>query len=92
MDSKLLENLAMTIENLTTLMGWCALLNIGLLATSTVGLVVGKRFATSIHSRLFDLDETELAKAYFQYLANYKIATLVFNVIPYIALKLMTTT
>ncbi len=35
------------------------------------------------------MEEADLSKAYFQYLAQYKIATLVFNVAPYIALKIM---
>ncbi len=38
---------------------------------------------------MFGLDEKDLNRAYFQYLAQFKILIIVFNVTPYIALKLM---
>jgi hypothetical protein len=46
-------------------------------------------FITKIHSSLFGLDEKDLGRAYFQYLAQYKIAIIVFNIAPYLALKIM---
>jgi hypothetical protein len=44
---------------------------------------------SSIHSKMFDIDEKELGSKYFDFLSNYKIVTLVFMVAPYIALKIM---
>ena len=70
-------------------LGWCTLLNIGLLAFSTVMLIAMRDPVARFHGRLFQLDPTDLQQAYFRYLANYKLLTLVFNVIPYIALKLI---
>ena len=69
--------------------GWCALLNIGLLSLSTVMLIAMRDRIANFHGRLFRLDPSELQQAYFRYLANYKMLTLVFNVVPYIALKLV---
>jgi hypothetical protein len=43
----------------------------------------------SVHGKMFDIDEKELDTLYFRFLSTYKIATLVFIVVPYIALKIM---
>lgn len=44
---------------------------------------------SSIHSKMFDIEEKELSSKYFDFLSNYKIVALVFMVAPYIALKVM---
>jgi hypothetical protein len=38
---------------------------------------------------MFGLDDTDLSRAYFQYLAQYKILIFVFNLMPYLALRIM---
>lgn len=78
-----------TLEILTTFLGWCSVINIGVLFFSTFMVVLFRDLAVSIHSKMFDLDEAELPKLYFSYLASYKTATLVFNLAPYIALKII---
>jgi hypothetical protein len=79
----------MTIETLTAFFGWCALINIGLMLLTTVTLLVGHESIIRIHSRMFGLEKPELQRAYFQYLAQFKIAVLVFSIVPYIALKMI---
>jgi len=79
----------MTIEALTELLGWASVLNIVVLMLSTVTLIAMRGVISNIHSRLFGLDEQDLGRAYFQYLAQYKIAIIVLNIAPYIALKIM---
>ena len=44
---------------------------------------------TKIHGSMFGLEEVEISRQYFQYLAQFKIAVLVFNLVPYIALRIM---
>lgn len=78
-----------TIEVLTAFFGWCSVFNIGLLALTTVFLLVSKDWVSGIHASLFGLDRAELLPIYFGYLAHYKIAILVFNLVPYIALRVM---
>lgn len=79
----------MTIVELTTFFGWMAAINIGLLLFSTTFLVFCKNFALNMHNKLFGLEKTEINKIYFQYIAHYKILTITFSLVPYIALKLM---
>ena len=79
----------MTTAALTAFLGWASVVNIAVLMLSTVMLIAMRGAISKIHSRLFGLDEKDLGRAYFQYLAQYKIALIVFNIAPYIALKIM---
>ena len=80
----------MTAETLTIFLGWCTVLNSSVLLLSTILLTTLKEPILKIHSRLFGLDEETLSLTYFQYLGNYKIAIFILNLVPYIALKIMT--
>ena len=79
----------MSIAVLTELIGWVAVINIAILLFSTMGVITMRGTITGIHSKLFRLDEKDLGRAYFQYLAQYKIAIIVLSISPYIALKIM---
>lgn len=79
----------MTLDTLTTFFGWMALLNIVFLGLTALLLLAFKNRFAPMHAAMFDLDETEVKRAYFRWLANYKIAALIFSIIPYIALRLM---
>lgn len=81
---------AMTTEVLTTALGWCLAINLVLLGLAAVVVTGFRSLVLHLHGKLFGLSDDDLVKAYFQYLANYKIAIIVFNLVPYIVLKLMT--
>jgi len=78
-----------SLSQITELLGWASVLNISFIIFAAILLVSMKGIIASIHSKMFGIPESELPKIYFNYLANYKIITLVFSVIPYIALKIM---
>ncbi len=79
----------MTTETLTELLGWSSVINIALLFFSTIMVIAIRGTISKIHSSLFGLDEKDLGRAYFQYIAQYKIAIIVLNIAPYIALKII---
>ncbi|MCO1333560.1 hypothetical protein MO867_04320 [Microbulbifer sp. OS29] len=79
----------MTIENLTQFLGWTSIINAIILLLSTLGIVTRKEVITRVHARIFRLNEQDLGRAYFQYLAQYKIFIIGFNIVPYIALKII---
>ena len=78
-----------TIESLTTFFGWCAVINFSVLIIATLSMLALQDMMIRIHSNLFSLREDDLRRAYFDYLARYKIAIFIFNLAPYAALKLM---
>lgn len=77
----------MHLDQLTSFLGWCTLLNIAIFTLATVVIVVFRTFVVGIHSALFGLKHDDLPAMYFQYLGNYKLMILVFNLIPYLALR-----
>ena len=79
----------MTIETMTAFFGWCTVINFGILLASTISLLAFGSFAIRIHSRMFGMDGASLKQAYFQYLAQYKIVTIVLNLVPYLAMKII---
>ncbi|MDR9498217.1 MAG: hypothetical protein RI556_03510 [Hydrogenovibrio sp.] len=79
----------LTMEALTAFFGWSSVINVAILLLSTLSVMAFRGAITGLHARLFGLDETDLGKTYFQYLAQYKIAIIVLNIAPYLALKMM---
>lgn len=79
----------MTIEQLTELLGWASILNMGYLILATILLVLCRPFVTSLHNKLFNIDETELPVIYFKFIANYKLLFVIFILSPYLSLKIM---
>ena len=78
-----------TLESLTTFFAWSSAINLGFLVFASLLLGYARGSIAQIHGRLFGLDEGDLARAYFQYLAQYKTAVFVFNLAPYLALRIM---
>ena len=79
----------MMMEEMIEFLGWCSILNIGLLFVSAGFVIVFRESAVRIHAKLFAMEAEELQRIYFRYLAWYKIAVLIFNIVPYVALKIM---
>jgi len=52
-------------------------------------MIIMRDLAVRIHSRLFRVDPEALPMTYLQYLGNYKIAIIILNIVPYIALRIM---
>ncbi len=79
----------MTLSQLTTLLGWAAVINIIYLALAVVVLWIARKPVVALHHYLFRVSEETLNGVYLSFLSYYKIVTLVFFVAPYIALKIM---
>ena len=78
-----------SLDSLTRFLGWCSVINLGILIFASLAVTLMHGQLLSIHGKMFGLGEADLSRAYFQYLAQYKIAIFVFNLAPYIALKIM---
>jgi len=79
----------MNTETLTTFLGWCTLINAAILLFVALVIVTFRSTIAGLHAAMFGLDEARVSQQYFAYLANYKIALLIFNLTPYVALRLM---
>jgi len=77
------------IELIREFLGWCSVINIGLGLFSVIFMIFLRDPISRIHSKMFNLDEADLSRAYFQFLAQYKIITITFNIVPYLVLRIM---
>jgi len=78
-----------TIDVIREFFGWCSVINMGLLLLLVIIMVSLHDRIARIHAKMFNLDEHHVSRIYFQYLAQYKILIIVFNIIPYFALMIM---
>lgn len=79
----------MEIASLTALFGWMTVINFALLIFSTLMLTVFRRSVIRIHTRVTGLEETALKPVYLYFLGFYKVLIIVFNLVPYLAFKLI---
>lgn len=77
------------LSTLRAVLGWCTLLNFGLLVFVALMLRLVGRSIRQLHARLFGLHEEQLPLVYFQWMAHYKTFVLFFNLMPYLALRLV---
>ncbi len=78
----------MTQEILTAVFGWMTVLNFAILLFSSLMIVTMQDWIAGIHSKMFQMEQAEVKKAYFKFLANYKLLTIVFCLMPWVALKM----
>ncbi|CAA6828204.1 MAG: Unknown protein [uncultured Sulfurovum sp.] len=72
---------------LESFFGWCAVINVGLLLLTLFIIVVFRDAISHLHAQIFKIPKEEVVRAYYHYIALYKIIVIVFNVVPYFVLK-----
>ena len=77
------------IQTITTFLGWCSIINIGILLFVAVWLIAFRDFTRRIHTTMLGVDQDVMDPVYFQFVGNYKLAILLLNVVPYFALRIM---
>ena len=78
-----------SLETLTEFLGWCTVLNLGMLAFTGFLVMAMRDLMTRIHASMFGVSEVDMPSVYFRYMAQYQVGIFIFNLAPYIALKLI---
>ena len=80
-----------SLETLATFFGWCTVINLGiLLAFMLVMSVVNKDgFLVKSSMKIFGNTKEDTCATMFRVFQQYRLLFVVFNVVPYIALKVM---
>ena len=73
-----------SIETAREFLGWCSVINIGMLLLSTLMLTVMRNWIIKIHANLTGVSEAELPRIYLEFLGNYKMLVVVLNLVPYV--------
>ncbi|MCK5595173.1 hypothetical protein KAI19_03245 [bacterium] len=79
----------MTIDILREALGWCAVINIGLLLLWFLFFAFAHNLIYRKHSKWFKIPVETFNTIHYAGIAFYKIAILVFNVIPYFVLRIV---
>ena len=79
----------MTLDNLREFLLWCMVINVGLLIFSSLMILAMRNWVYRLHGKMFRLPEEKVASAMYKFIAFYKILIIVFNVVPYIALRII---
>lgn len=79
----------MSLDQVTEFFKWMTIINIFFLLISTLLVYLLKNFMYKIHGQLFDLTPKQVAVVVYSYLGIFKIFVIIFNLVPYIALRCM---
>ncbi len=79
----------MSLQLIEQFLFWCGLINTGMLMISFIMILFMKRLIFKTHGKMFGLDEDFISKALYTYVGFYKILIFMFNIIPFIAVKII---
>lgn len=79
----------MNIAELTHFLGWMTVINLAVFLLAFLVLTNSKKKMVKFHKKLFHVSEDVIERAYLRYLSLYKLFIWVFNLAPYIALRIM---
>ena len=80
----------MTMEKLCEFMGWCLVLNIGLLVLWGLTIFLARAPVYRLHAAIFKLSSEErFLEIHYQLILGFKAIVFVFNFVPYVALRII---
>jgi len=80
----------MDIQTLTTFFMWCTIINGGLLIFWVLAQMAIPKLVYKIQAAFFPMDKEKFNVVFYLFLGIYKIFFIVFNVVPLIALLIIT--
>ncbi len=79
----------MTVAMIRELLGWCCVINIGLLLWWFLIILFAHNWIYRIHGKWFKMSKETFDAIHYAGIAFFKIAIFVFNIVPYIALRII---
>ncbi len=79
----------MDVEILTSLLGWSTVINWGILFFWFVMLVVARNWVYQVHTQWFKINKDRFEEIHYQLMGFYKIMIFLFNLVPYIVLRIV---
>jgi hypothetical protein len=84
-DKKKIMNL--TKENIRKFLGWCSIINIGLLPYWILALVFARDWVFWVHTSAVEISKESFAEINYAMMGYFKLAVILFNVTPYLVLR-----
>jgi hypothetical protein len=79
----------MTLETVRDILGWCTVINFGILAIWAVAFLVGRDWIYGIWRRRCRLTDEQFDMLSFLSFAFYKLGIFLFNLVPYLAMTIV---
>lgn len=79
----------MDLETIRAALGWCTLINWGLLVIWLLFLSFASDFVYNMHSKWIKVSREQFSAIHYGGMAAYKTAVFLFNLVPYIALRIV---
>ena len=79
----------MNLETLTTFLGWCAVINIGVLIFVVLFWMACKEPFSKMFATMFGVTPDDAKLTVLRVVMQYRIAVVFFTIIPWVALKIM---
>ena len=79
----------MTIETIRDVLGWCAVINLGLLLWWFLFFMLAHDWMYRIHGKWFKLPVERFDAIHYSGMAFFKICILLFNIVPYLAIRIV---
>ena len=79
----------MTIETMRAVLGWCSIINIGLLLWWSLILIFAHDWVYRFHSKWYNIPVEKFDAIHYSGIAFFKILIFVFNLAPYLALRIV---
>ena len=80
----------MTIEMLRSILGWCTVINIGILLWWFLFFSLAHDWVYKLHTKWFKLSVEKFDAIHYCAVAFFKLSVFLFNLVPYIALHIVT--
>ena len=77
------------MKTLTTFLGWCTVINFSLLILGGVAWMILKDGVVGFGAPLFGVTEAELKVTFLRVLLQYRAGIFLFNLVPWVVLKIM---
>jgi len=79
----------MDIRTIKEFFKWCTIINVALLGFSAIMIIAAPEFIYGAHGQLFHMPREAFDVVLYSFLGLYKIVILVFNLVPYVALRIV---
>ena len=79
----------MDVETLRSFFMWCTIINMALLMLSFLLIAALGNFVYRVHGKWFPMPRETFNVVLYSYLGIYKIAIIMFNLVPYLALLIV---
>ena len=80
----------MNVETLLAFLGWCTLINLGLLIWWSLFVVFAHDWTYQMHSKWFKISVEKFDSMHYSLMGMFKMGVIIFNLVPYLALRIVT--